>query len=737
MSTAKHQSNDVQQPLLNEALPEYRSILLALDSSDHANRGIEMALRLAVLNEGVNITGTHVFAAKMHDLRFRQMEGGLPEQFREEHELERQRDVHDDLIKRGLSIITDSYLQQAERACSEKNICFTGKPLEGKNYRALTDETNSGAYDLLIIGALGLGAIKSSRIGTVCNRVVRRAGIDTLVIKSPQRGLSDSPIVAAIDGSTHAFGGLLTALKLAQSWHVPLHVISSFDPYYHYVAFNRIAGVLSEEASKVFRFRAQEKLHEDIIDSGLAKIYAGHLMVAQSIADEHGIEIHTQLLDGKAHDVVEKYVRTVNPSLLVIGKLGVHADKELDIGGNAENLLQNVDCSLLLSQRRHQPRIDVLAEAGTSWTHEAEQRLARSPGFVRNMARTAILRYAQERGHTVITARLVDEATSQLMPGRAEDMLTQLVDSFDHVNRDARITTQRMEWASAATTMLESIEDVSLRENLKMRAEKKARAAGTFAVKPVHIEAFVNEVTQDVTSGSATAGPPLHWQAAALARLTKVPTGFMRDMSRKRIEEYARAHGHSEIDLETAEAGLDAARAAMQEELGVEGKAELAGNDKGSKCPFAGLGATESNSKPEPVNIPPVPPWTDEAREELQAVPQGYCRDMMVAAAETIAGQKRLIEIDREFIQTILRIFAAGSEAVDETLVWDDDARSRIVKAPALVRGMLVKEIEGWTKRNDLTRVTEGAVEAVRQQWTERGVFHLDPDDPRSSEQST
>ena len=402
---------DTVQPATETAA--YRSILLALDSSDHANHGTSTALRIAASCPDTRITGTHVFAAKMHDLRFRQMEGGLPEQFREEQELERQRDVHDDLITRGLSIITDSYLDQAERACRVNEVPFSARPLEGKNYRALTDEANSGRYDLLVIGALGLGAINGSRLGTVCGRVVRRSAIDTLVIRDPQRDVYGGPIVVAIDGSSHAYGGLRTAIALAQDWQVPLHVISSFDPYYHYVAFNRIAGVLSEEASKVFRFQEQEKLHEEIIDSGLARIYEGHLAVAQSIADDAGMEIETELLDGKAHDAVERYVRKVEPSLLVIGKLGVHADGELDIGGNAENLLRNVDCSVLLSQREFRPRVELLAEASTSWTHEAERRLARAPEFVQNMARVAILRYAQEQGHTVITERLVEEATAR------------------------------------------------------------------------------------------------------------------------------------------------------------------------------------------------------------------------------------------------------------------------------------------------------------------------------------
>jgi len=463
---------DTVQPATEPA--GYRSILLALDSSDHANHGTSTALHIAASCPDTRITGTHVFAARMHDLRFRQMEGGLPEQFHEERELERQRDVHDDLITRGLSIITDSYLDQAERACRANDVPFSARPLEGKNYRALVDEANHGDYDLLIIGALGLGAINGSRLGTVCGRVVRRSAIDTLVIRDPQRDVHGGPIVVAIDGSSHAYGGLRTAIALAQDWRVPLHVISSFDPYYHYVAFNRIAGVLSEEASKVFRFQEQEKLHEEIIDSGLARIYEGHLAVAQSIADDAGMEIQTELLDGKAHDAVERYVRKVEPSLLVIGKLGVHADGELDIGGNAENLLRNVDCSVLLSQREFRPRVELLAEASTSWTHEAEQRLARAPEFVQNMARVAILRYAQEQGHTVITERLVEEATAQLMPGRAEEAMRDLVNAVEK---------ETVTWDVEAGELLRTVDDRSLRENIRRRAEKKALAGGQQTVR--------------------------------------------------------------------------------------------------------------------------------------------------------------------------------------------------------------------------------------------------------------
>jgi nucleotide-binding universal stress UspA family protein len=574
--------------LLDDRL--YRRILVALDSSDHANSAMQNAVDLAQLIDAPVITGSHVYAAKLHDMRFRQMEGGLPEQFRQEQELERQRDVHDDLITRGLSIITDSYLDQAASECERLNIDFKRSSLEGKNYRELTRETNSGRYDLLVMGSLGLGSIKGSRLGTVCRRVARRSAIDTLVIKEPGRTIKDGPIAVAVDGSAKSYGGLLTGLALGKSWQVPVKVIAAFDPYYHYVAFNRIAGVLSEEAGKVFKFKDQEKLHEEIIDSGLAKIYDGHLAVARSIAEDFGVEIETELLDGKPHDAIEKYVKKIKPSLLIVGKLGIHADDELDIGGNSEHLLENVDCAILLSMREYQPKIDVVSGVTTSWTHEAEARMDRVPSFVRNMARMAIMRYAQEHGHTVITQKIVDEATAQLMPNHAEQAMGEIVAAYDAGELKRKPAAEEvMRWSDEAVALLRTVEDLSVRGNLSMRAEKKARQEKRDAVEARHIQPFLD--TEGVPQSSVLSPAQLHfhWQAAALARLMRVPEGFMRDRCKQSVENFAVQNGHAEITLEVAENGLKQARGEMEKTM--KGQSEPAAK---SGCPF-GFGKKAKN----------------------------------------------------------------------------------------------------------------------------------------------
>lgn len=724
-------STSVDQAVISIApLPRYHEILLAVDSSDDANRGVEDGIALAQLS-GARVTAAHVYAAKMHDMRFRQMEGGLPERFREEQELERQRDVHNDLITRGLSIIADSYLDQVNRACNTAGVKFVRRNLEGKNYRQLSKEANSGSYDLLVLGALGLGAIAESRLGTVCERVVRRAGIDTLVIKSPAQRIAAGPIAVAIDGSARAYGGLLTALALAQEWQVPVHVVSAFDPYYHYVAFNRIAGVLSEEAGKVFRFKEQERLHEEIIDSGLAKIYAGHLQIARDIAADYAIPIETKLLDGKPYDVIGRYLRDLHPSLLVIGKLGIHADPELDIGGNAENLLRNAPCAVLLSQREFIPRVERIAEVTVSWTHEARERVQRAPSFVQNMARMAILRYAQERGHTVITERIVEEATAALMPARAEQAMAEIVAAHDAGELGRGEVAAAMAWSEAAQAQLNEIGDASLRDNVRLRSEKKARGERASAVAPEHVAAFLDNAAApratEPERDSAFGPGSIHWDAGALARLARVPEGFMREASRQRIESHAWQQGANTVTLDLAERGLAIARAVMAEEVAADDGGVAAPKSQRRKCPCS----QTVSPLPAEVTDAPAPAWTAEAAARLQEVPAGFCRTLTERAVDTLALQNNLHHVDVEFMEKVLEVFKNGSRSVATTMSWEADARARIERAPNAVRGMLIKEIETWARRHGIAEVDERAVRAIKREWQARGVFHLEPGDPR------
>jgi nucleotide-binding universal stress UspA family protein len=521
---------------LNTAPVALKRILVALDASDHADRALEESVRLAA-SAGGEVTGVHAYAAKLHDRRFRQMEGGLPERYLGESEMEHQRVVHDDLITRGLNVISDSYHDAAAPICRQAKVAYRRLSPEGKNYRRVVEAAASGDFDVLAMGAVGLGAVPGGVIGTVCERVARRCPIDVLVIRDPARRLGDGPLVAALDGSPRAFGALKTALDLGRRLGVEVHAVAAYDPYFHYVAFNKISGVLSEEAGQQFRFEEQEQLHEEIIDSGIAKIYQSHLEIARGIAESESVELTCKLLDGKPYQAIARYVEEVGASLLLAGKTGIHADPSLDIGGNAENLLRTAACHVWLGQVTYTPPLEAVARETITWSHEAEERMERVPETARGMVRMALLRLAQEKGHTVITSDLLDEATRRFCPDRGGAMEPE----------------QALRWSDQATGLITALADPSVAAAVRLRAEKHARREGAGEVTADHVRGFLEDESGPATTAAAcpfadmlgddseTSDPtPLIWTPEAEQRLDRVPEGFMRALTRRRIESFAR-----------------------------------------------------------------------------------------------------------------------------------------------------------------------------------------------------
>ena len=529
-----------------EAPVSLKRILVALDQSDYANQAVVEAAKLTRPSNGT-ITGIHVYAARLHDRRFRQMEGGLPERYRYESEMEHQRDVHEDLIGKGLEIITDSYHDNAEFRCAKAGVKFERLSPEGKNYACLIEAAGSGRFDVLALGSRGLGAVAGSVIGSVCERVVRRAPIDVLVIKDRNLKIGDGPVVVGLDGSEQSFGVLKTAMVIARQSGAAVHVVAAYDPYYHYVAFNKIAGVLSDEAGKVFRFRQQEQLHEELIDDGIAKIYQSHLAVAETVARQEGVEVTTKLVAGKPFQAIRKYLEDVGASLLMVGKTGVHADEGLDIGSNTENLLRLAPCHVWIGRAVHSPPLDVVAKETIMWSREADEMIDRAPDFVRAMARTAVIREAHKEGHTFITSRFVEGVMKKMMPGaRGDKPGTRDEERFE-----------KLSWSDAASQVLQTVSDAGVRENIRLRAEKSARRDAASRVEAVHVRPFVDEAGH---SGAGT--EKLEWSAAFLARLQRVPGAF-RDKARETIENHVRSLGETRVDGAAGEGGFAAARKAM------------------------------------------------------------------------------------------------------------------------------------------------------------------------------
>jgi len=474
----------------------YKHIYLPLDNSVHSLAGVDLAIAYAQAH-GSKLTGSHVYAAKLHDRRFRQMEGGLPEPYRKEEKLIEQREIHDDLITRGLQIISDSYLDVFSARCQATKVNHWGVSLEGKNWQALVDDIHAGDADLVVMGALGLGAVECSQLGSVCERVARRLKRDLLVVREPE---SDErrTIAVALDGSPQSYGALMTALELGKAFARPVEAVAVFDPNFHYVAFNNIAKVLSPEAASIFRFEEQEQLHEDIIDSGLAKIYQGHLDIAKRLAAEQGVDIETRLLAGKSYEQLLRYEQETRPWLMLLGRIGVHSDSDMDLGSATETLLRQSRCNLLVSARLFEPPLEQIAATTMAWTDEAEARMARVPDFVRGMARKAVIAQAAAAGHTVVTSDAIDACLAKFMPGAAagaEKVAGKC--PFAHERADAPPAAgEPLTWTAEATARIEKIGAPALRDHARLRIEKMARRQGLSTVTEELVEAASRTVAE-------------------------------------------------------------------------------------------------------------------------------------------------------------------------------------------------------------------------------------------------
>ena len=89
---------------------------------------------------GARLTGCHVYAARLHDYRFKQMEYTLPEEYKDETELERQRKIHDSLIAMGLQLISESYLDVMKARRRRPAWPSRAKMMDGKHYKALIED---------------------------------------------------------------------------------------------------------------------------------------------------------------------------------------------------------------------------------------------------------------------------------------------------------------------------------------------------------------------------------------------------------------------------------------------------------------------------------------------------------------------------------------------------------------------------------------------------------------------
>ncbi|HUG01491.1 MAG TPA: universal stress protein [Longimicrobiales bacterium] len=595
----------------------YRDVLVPVDNSRESDAAVERAIEICRRSDG-RITGTHVYAARLHDVRFRQLEVGLPAQFQEPAEIKRQRKIHDKLIEKGLQLISDSFLDQVDLRCKEADVPLTRQLLEGINFEEIVKEANGGRgrlpsligfdpniadkydggervrsdvqmgedgrllaedeeqdeklagsserdYDLVVIGAHGLGRQHYSQLGGVVGRALRGIRKDVLVVRD-DRPLEGGAFMVCVDGSAYGYKGMRVALELARRYGAKLYVCSAFDVEYHHVVFHNIKDVLSVQASKVFKFEEQEELHNNIIDKGLLRLCQANIKRAEVMAREFpDVEVETQILIGKPFQVVLQWAEEVEPSLLVLARHGSHRIENTEIGSQAENLVRLARGNVLLIgttdvRPEEIPWIEEDGEKGLEWAPEAEVRILRVPPFALGIARKAVEEYVLEHygPGSVYAAAFVDEGYGRLAERDAAAGEDGAAGGNGAVSAPSRedlpvVTGKRLDEAitKLLPTHMQLIMGIGTAEELAL-AEVKAEQAMKRTVvegrdedglaRPPMVEAKC-PFTGAVQQRPRDERDPIVWTEEAFQRLRLVPL-IARPLARNTVEKFSRAHGY-------------------------------------------------------------------------------------------------------------------------------------------------------------------------------------------------
>ncbi len=594
----------------------YREILVPVDNSEHSCWAVERAIEVCRRSEG-RITGNHVYAARLHDVRFRQLETGLPAQFQTDAEIRRQRKIHDKLIEKGLQLISDSFLDQTEKLCGEAGIPLTRQLLEGINYEEIIREANRGAgrlpsligfdpniatkydggengrgdvvlgedgrivaedeeqeeklagesgrsYDLMALGAHGIGQQPSSQLGGVTSRVIRQVEKDALIVRN-NRPLAEGRWMVCIDGSSYSYKAMRMALEMAREFRAKLYVCSAFDVEYHHVVFGNIKDVLSAQAAKVFKFEEQEELHNNIIDKGLLKLCQANLKRAEMMHDEYpDVEMETQILIGKPFQCILQWIEEVDPSLLILARHGGHRIDGTDIGSQADNLCRLSPTDVLLIGTTDVrpddiPWIEEDGDKGLEWSPDAEVRILRVPPFALGIARKAVEEFVME--HYGSPASPSNGAASYTGPNgngaRAPVLPT--------------VTGERLDEAiqKLLPTHMQLIMGIGTAEELALAEVKAADAMKRTVVEghegePVPDDSMIETkcpYTGHVQTRERTLADPVVWTHEAFDRLSAVPL-VARPLARNTVEKFAKEHGVWRVTTEVMDENKEAMIAA-------------------------------------------------------------------------------------------------------------------------------------------------------------------------------
>jgi len=137
---------------------QVKKILVPMDGSKNSLRGLDMGIYLA-RQCGGTITGLFVMPNRLSVFE--------PITFDRKY-----------LLK-----FSNEIMSKAKKHCAQNGIVFYGKTATGDGSTEIVNFSQKNKFDIIVIGARGLGSVKEAFLGSVSHAIVHKSKIPVLVIK--------------------------------------------------------------------------------------------------------------------------------------------------------------------------------------------------------------------------------------------------------------------------------------------------------------------------------------------------------------------------------------------------------------------------------------------------------------------------------------------------------------------------------------------------------------------------
>jgi Zn finger protein HypA/HybF involved in hydrogenase expression len=274
------------------------------------------------------------------------------------------------------------------------------------------------------------------------------------------------------------------------------------------------------------------------------------------------------------------------------------------------------------------------------------------PEQVKGIARTGVLRIAMEKGHSVITSAVIDEAMDRFMP-KSASAATQALAEAVAIERAKSGPVSICKSCGVAATQSGAV---------------KCTVCGSsdFEVLSQDMVERIAAVEGGLEEETTYDGRKLRWSEDSRKGLWTMKNAYQRRRVKARVEKRARM-----MKLDTIT--LDFARSVIEEETG----APLEIGSAPSVVPGASAGPADARLVARDANKNPLIStfdWTDDAAQRILRVPAGFMRNKTQERIEELARERKAASIDLALVEDGIEI---GKRMMAEMIATYDKGTGR------------------------------------------------------------